>query len=149
MATMRRFLASAWFPFSMCLVFAGVSVAAYVGLDPTGDDIGNGQILKIAGIAAWGIGPVAALLSWLGIAILNLVRRIIRIRRVGLLHPVVVLIGIGPWLVFSWILTGEPRYTPVARAVIDFAARELLWGSLVACVLTIVLSMPLLFRKKK
>ncbi len=146
---MRRFLASAWFPLVICLVFAAVTAGAYAGLQPSGEDIGNSEIQKIAMIAAWGIGPVAALLSLILAGILNLIRRIVRLRKVAILHPVVVLLSIAPWLVFSWQVTGEPRYTPIARAVIDFAARELLWGSLVACLLTIVLSIPLLFPAKK
>lgn len=146
---MRRFLASAWFPFAICLVFAAVTAAAYAGLQPSGDDIGNSEIQRIARIAAWGIGPLAGGLSMLLAAILNLLRRLVRLRKIELLHPLVVLLSIGPWLILSWILTDEPRYTPIARAVIDFAARELLWGSLIACLLTILLSIPLFFPAKK
>ncbi len=146
---MRRFLASAWFPFCICLDLAVVTAVAYAVLQPTGDDIGNGQIQQIAIYAAWGIGPVAGILSMIVAGILNLIRRIVRLRKTALLHPIVVIASITPWLLFGWQVTGEPRYTPIARAVIDFAARPLLWGSLVAILLTIVLSIPLLFPAKK
>ncbi len=146
---MRRFLSTALFPFLICFTFAAVTVAAYALLMPTGDDIGNGQIQEIAKLAAWGVGPVASLLSLFMAGILNLIRRIVQLRRVALLDPLVVIASIAPWFVFGWQVTGEPRYTPIARAVIDFAARELLWGSLVAILLTIVLSIPLLFPTKK
>lgn len=148
-AAMRRFLASAWFPVLICFVFAAITTAAYAGLQPSGDDIGNSEIQRIARIAAWGIGPLAGILSMFLAAILNLIRRIVHLRKVPFLHPLVVLLSVGPWLVFSWILTDEPRYTPIARAVIDFTARELLWGSLVACLLTILLSIPLFFPTKQ
>jgi|GEM_PF-3400719 len=146
---MRRFLASAWFPFLAAVVLAGVSVAAYAVLQPTGEDIGNSDIQKYAKIGGWAVGPLFGLLSLLIASILNLIRRIVRIRKVSLLHPVVVLLSVGTWLVFSWQLTDEPRFTPIARAVIDFLARPLLWGSLAAVVLTILLSIPLLFPSKK
>ncbi len=129
-------------------MLAAVTAAAFAGLQPSGEDIGNSEILRAAKIAGWVIGPVAGLLSLLKIGILNLIRRLLRLRKVEWLHPVVVLLGIMPWLVLGWIITGEPRYTPIARAVIDFAAHELLWGGLVACVLTLILSIPLLFPKK-
>ncbi len=54
-----------------------------------------------------------------------------------------------PWLVFSWVLLDEPRYTGFAIAVMDFVARPMLWGSLVATLLTIILSLPLFFSSSK
>ena len=146
---MRRFLSSAWFPLLMCLVLAGVTAAAFALLRPTGADVNNDQIVKAFQIAGWAVGPVIGLLSFIVICIVNLIRRIMRLRKVTLLHPVIVLIGIGPWLVFSWVMLDEPRYTPFARAAIDFVGRPMLWGSLVAALLTIVLSIPLIFSKKK
>jgi hypothetical protein len=146
---MRRFLASAWFPFLMCLVLAGVAALAYAVLQPSGEAIGNSDVENITKLAAWGIGPVFGLLSLLVIGVLNVIRRVVRLRKVSWLHPLVVLLGIAPWVVFSWVLLDEPPYTPIANAVKDFAARELLWGSLVACLLTLLLSIPLLFPAKK
>ncbi len=140
---MRRFLASAWFPLLTVLVMAGVSVAAYAMLKPTGDDVGNSQIVSVFKIVGWAIGPAIALLSLILIGILNLVRRIFQMRRVNILHPVVVLMGIVPWLIFSWVIMDEPRFTPIARAIIDFAGRPMLWGSLVATLFAIILSIPL------
>ncbi len=146
---MRRFLASAWYPFVTCLVLAAASVGAFVMLAPSGDAVGNGEILKVAGIAAWGIGPVAGLFTFLKICVLNLLRRIVRIRKVKWLHPVVVLIGTVSTGVFAWILAGEPPYTPIARAVVEFGARPLLWGALASSLFAIVLSLPIFFQRRK
>ena len=145
---MRRFLGSAWFPFCTALVLAGVTVVAFAMLKPSPDVIGNYEIASIAKIAGWAIGPVIGLLSLILAGILNLIRRIVRLRKVELLHPAVVLLSVVPWLVCSWQLTEEPPYTPLARAVIEFAARPMLWGSLVACLFVIVLSIPLLLPEK-
>ncbi len=145
---MRRFLASTWFPLFVCIVLAGVTAAAYAMLKPTGDDIGNSQIQQIALIAGWAVGPIAGLLSYILIGILNTLRRLFRLRRNAMLHPIVVLLGISPWLILGWQLTDEPRYTPIARAVIDFAAREMLWGSLIAFLFTLILCIPAFFARK-
>ena len=146
---MRRFLGSAWFPFLTCLVLGGVTAAAYAMLQPSGADISNGQLLKAMQIAGWAVGPVIAVLSLLIIGILNTIRRIVRLRTVGVLHLVVVLCGAVPWLIFSWIILDEPRYTAFARGAIDFVGRPMLWGSLAALIFAIILSFPLFFPTKK
>lgn len=140
---MRRFLASAGFPFLLCLVLAGASCAAYALQHPTGEDIGNGQILEAMRIAGWAVGPLVAVLSLIAILLLNGIRRMVKLRRVGLLHPVVPLLVFIPWLIFAWQLAGEPPFTPIARGVVAFVARPLLWGTLAATVFTLVCAIPL------
>ena len=111
--------------------------------------MGNSQIVAAFKIAGWAAGPVIGLLSFFLICMLNLLRRMVRLRKIPFLHPVIVLLGIGPWLVFSWILMDEPRFTPFARAAIDFVGRPMLWGSLSTALLTVALALPLFFSKKK
>jgi hypothetical protein len=132
----------------MALVLAGVSCSAFAMLKP-GAGVSNSELVKYMTIAGWAIGPVAALLSFVGICLLNLLRRMFKLRRVNMLHPVILLIGFVPWVVFSWILLDEPRYTEFAVGVMEFVARPLLWGSLIATLLTIIFSIPLFFPKKK
>lgn len=146
---MRRFLASAWFPFLTALFLGGVAVAAYALLKPLGADISNAEILRAAKIAGWVTGPVMAILSLLLMFVLNGIRRIVRLRKTALLHPVVVLCGTVPWLLFGWQLTGEPRYTPFGIAVIEFVARPMLWGGLVVTLVVLVFSIPLLVLSRK
>ena len=132
---MRRFLSSAWFPLLACIVFACATVVAFVILKPTGSDVANDAVLRAFKIAGWVAGPVMGLLSFLLIGILNLVRRLLRIRSVGIFHSIVIILGLAPWLIFGWELTTvEPRYTDFARAAIDFVGAPMLYGSLVACV---------------
>ncbi len=147
----KPFLSSIWFPLLVCLALAGGATGAFALLSPEGADVTNSQ-LKVAGVVGgWAVGPVTGILSFVAICIVNLIRRIVRLRRVRWLDPVVVLAGIAPWFVFAWILLDEPRYTQFAIAVLDFVARPMLWGSLIAILLTVVLSIPLLLtpsRKK-
>lgn len=140
---MRRFLASAWFPVVTCLVLALGTVGAYMlVLKPTGADIGNSQIQEIAKIAGYAAGPVLALVSLILAFILNGIRRLCRIRTVSWLHPVVVLVVLAPWIVFAWTMVmDEPRYTPIARAVIDFAGKPLFLGSAAALAFVILVSL--------
>lgn len=146
---MRRFPASIWFPLLTCIVLAGGTAAAFALLKPTGADVNNDQIVRAFRAAGWVAGPVIGLLSFIMMCILNLLRRTVRLRKTGSLHPIVILVGILPWFVFGWIITDEPRYTPFARAAIDFVARPMLWGTLIAALFTIMLSIPLLIPAKK
>ena len=97
---MRRFLASAWFPFLSCLILAGVTAGALALLKPTGDDVGNSEVVKWMKIAGWATGPVMGLLSLIGVFIINGIRRIVRLRKVSVLHPLIALLGTVPWLAF-------------------------------------------------
>lgn len=142
---MRRFLASLWFSLLACLILGVGTVAAYALLKPLGADVGNSEVVRWFTIAGWAFGPAAALLSFIGIGILNLIRRIVRARKVNVLHPVIVLVGIVPWLVFAWQITGEPPYTSFARAAIEFVGRPLLWGSLASTLFVLLCSTVLLF----
>ena len=148
MTPMKRFLSSAWFPFVTCLILAAGATAAFALLKP-GADIDNGELSHAMTIAGWATGGATALVSWILIGILNLIRRIVRARRVSILHPVVVLIGVFPWVVFAWIMLDEPPYTMFARAAMEFVARPLLWGSLLATLFTLVMSIPVLIPSKK
>lgn len=145
---MHTFLESAWFPFCIAIILAGVTTAAYALLEPNPIVIGNQQIADSANVAGWALGGVVGLLSWMLAGILNRIRRIVRLRRVALLHPIVALLSIAPWGVLAWQLTGEPRYTPIARAIIDFGARPMLWGSLIAAAICILSFLILLLPRK-
>ncbi|MBI5155739.1 hypothetical protein HZA45_00540 [Candidatus Peregrinibacteria bacterium] len=144
---MRRFPASLWFAFLICLVLAGVTAAAFAMLKPVAER--TGDFTLVLQYAPYALGPLAGLLSFIAICILNGIRRLFRLRMIPYLHPVIVLAGIVPWLIFSWVLLDDPRYTPVAGVIMDFFARPLLWGSLTAFLLTILLSIPLFLPTKK
>lgn len=146
---MRRFLASAWYPFLVCLVLAGATVGAFSVFGLVTYDIGNAEVQRYVGYAGWAAGPAVGLLSFVAIGILNVVRRIIRLRKTKWLHPVIVLLGVVPWVVCAWILAGEPAYTPIGRAVVPFVARPLLWGSLAATLFTLFLSLPIFFQRRR
>ena len=145
---MRRFLASAWFPFITVLVLAAGTTAAYALLHPTGNDIYNAELLHAFRIAGWASGGVIGFLSFILIGILNIVRRILHVRRIAPLHSIVVFLGIVPWFIFAWQITEEPLFTPFARVAIAFVGRPMLWGSLGAILFVLFFSIPLLIPKR-
>jgi hypothetical protein len=147
---MRRFLSSAWLPFTASLVLGVGCAVAFVVLKPTGADVGNDAVLKWFKIGAYATGPVSGVIAFLTMAILNGSRRIVRLRNVALLHPLVVLLGLLPWLAFGYQLVfNEPRFTPFGRAAIDFIGAPLWWGSLAGCAFAILCSLTLLIPTKK
>ena len=81
---MRRFLASAWYPFLTAVILAGVTVAAFAMLSPTGEDVGNGNVVSAFKIVGWAIGPVMGVLALLKMIILNGIRRIVKLRKVAM-----------------------------------------------------------------
>lgn len=145
---MRRFLVSTWFPFVTCVILAGMTVLSYLWLKPDPMVINHSEIAKYTVMGVWAVGPVIGFLSFLFASILNLIRRIVRMRRMTFLHPVVVLLSVGFWVVVGWQLAGEKPYTPIGRAVIEFAARPILLGSLLTCVFVVLMSLPFFFFRK-
>jgi hypothetical protein len=145
---MRRFLASGWFPLLACLALLCGTLGGAFWLPPLAGNqaaaaLGEQGALIQAG--AWALGPLAALISFVAMAVLNGVRRLARVRGVRVLHPIVILAGLAPWLILGWqLVLDEPRYTPLAVVVIDVFARPLLLGSLAAAGLTLALSLGLL-----
>lgn len=147
---MRRFLASAWFPLLACLLLAGAQTLAFFLLSPDGSDVGNGEIVRVFGIAGWAVGAAAALLSFLLICILNGIRRLVKLRKAAVLHPLIVLLGILPWLLFGvQMVAYEPRFTPFARAFIAYVGAPMLWGALAASAFAILGFLLLLVPAKK
>lgn len=147
---MRRFLASAWYPFLIAVVLAAAATAAHALLPVLDSGTTNDQLLKAFAIAGWAIGGVMGLVSLVLMFILNAIRRMLRLRKVALGHPIVVLLGICPWCAWGCqLLFVEPRYTPFARLFIDTLGRPMFVGSAVACLLTLVLALGLLLPNRK
>jgi hypothetical protein len=135
---MEKCIPSLKLPLLILIIFAVVTTGAYFFLAPTGAEITNSEIIRVFKLAGWFSGLAAALISFIIIGLLNLVRRLFDLRTMAALHAPVILLGILPWLIFSWQVTAEPRFTNLGIAIIDFIARPLLWGSLTAIVVTII-----------
>ncbi|TSC79225.1 MAG: hypothetical protein G01um101425_725 [Candidatus Peregrinibacteria bacterium Gr01-1014_25] len=146
---MRRFLASAWYPLLIALTLAGAATGAHAGLPTLDSGVSNTQLLDAFRIAGWAAGAVMGIVSFLLMGVLNLLRRMFRLRKIAVLHPIIVLVGVTPWLAWGWqLLFVEPRFTPFARLAIDVIGRPMFVGSAVASLLAIVLALVLLLPVK-
>src|SRR5688572_8978828 len=94
---MRRFLGSAWYPLVVSIILGGAMVGVYAIMEPSGDAIGSYSVAEAFTYVGWAAGPVVGLLVFITICIVNLIRRVVRLRRVPLMHPVAVILGILPF----------------------------------------------------
>ena len=143
----RRFIASKKFPAITLLILAAVTTAAFWRMAPTGADISNGEIIHAFNLAGWATGIVTALISLIIYVILNLLGRLINVCRFGVSHGIGMIASLAPWLIMSWQITGEPRYTNIGIAIIDFIARPMLWGAMAATLFAVAVTLPWLFTK--
>ncbi len=148
---MRKFFGSAWFVLLTALLLGGTTAGAYALLSPNGANVGNAELVDAMTIAGWVLGPAVALLSLIVMFVLNGIRRLVRVRKMLSLDLTVLLIGVLPWLAFSYQIAAlEPRNTKFAVAVIDFAGEPLFVGSFLATVFIVIFFLlALLFRSKK
>jgi hypothetical protein len=129
---------------------AVAAIAAFALLPQLPDAATNEELTKIFALAGWAVGPVMGLVSLIVIFVLNGLRRLLRIRHIRILHPIVVLIGVCPWCAFGCqLLFFEPRTMQFAKVMIDDVGRQMFLGSGIACILAIVLAFGLLLPSKR
>jgi hypothetical protein len=147
---MRKFFGSAWFVLLTALLLGGLTAGAYALLRPTGADVGNSELVNAMTIAGWVLGPAVALLSLILMFVLNGIRRLMRVRKILSLDLAVLLVGVLPWLAFSYQIAAlEPRNTKFAVAVIEFAGEPLVTGSFVTTVFVLIMFVLALFLRPK
>ena len=146
---MRRFLASAWFPCLTALVMIVVGLAMHVWL-PRPLDVTNQDLIKAFDIAGWAVGPVIAVLTLVLTMILNGLRRLLKLRQIGILHPIVMCVAIAPWLIWGWELVMiEPHNTEFASAAIGFVGRPMFLAAFAALCFTVLVSLLTLLLPSK
>lgn len=146
---MKQFIASKAYSLLTFLVFAGVTTLAFFLLKPAGADISNSEIIRVFSLAGWFTGLATALLSLVLFGILKLLNRLFGLGKNLLTRVLILLLSLLPWLVMSWQILGEPRYTNIGKAIIDFVARPMLWGSLSAMLFALILGLSALLSPKK
>ncbi len=146
---MRAFIASKKFAFITFLILAVGTTAAFAMLQPTGADITNSDIVRYFKLAGWFTGIATALISALILVILTAIGKVLKICRFDIVHGLGAIASLLPWLIMSWQITAEPRYTNIGIAIIDFIARPMLWGSLLATLFALVFTLLTIFTKRK
>ena len=126
----------AYFPLIALTIFASTFYISQIILAPSGEEISNSTILdifeKYSGLFGIGLGFLSMLLGYFLIGI----KKLVRIGKIAILNPLVLILSHLPWLLFAIQLKYfENRYTDLAKAVIDFSATPMLYASIAIIVL--------------
>jgi len=128
----RSFINRPWWPFLAMILFAAVYFVAYQMIAPESTDISNLKILGIFDKYAQYFGFGLAFLSLLLWYVLYGLKSLLRLGKFRLVNSITYLLGLLPWGIFSYqMVFKEPRYTDIARAVIDHVAQPLWYTVLV------------------
>ncbi len=127
----KPFPHGAYFPLIALIIFAGTFYLSQLLIAPSGDSISNSTILdifeKYSGLFGIGLGFLSLLLCYVLIGI----KKLVRIGKIAILNPLVLILSHLPWLLFAIQLKyKEPRYTDIAKAIIDFSATPMLYASI-------------------
>jgi len=145
----RGVLHSGWGPLLWALLFAAIFVAAYFAQKPSTLVINNATIKEVFATYGIAVGPVLALVGLLLLYVLALIKRIVGLRRLKILNPIVVLLVSGSALAFGYQLAyREQPYTDIARGIIGSLSMPLLIASAVVSVLAVLWFIVILFRRR-
>jgi hypothetical protein len=116
-------------PFLALLLFAGLYFATFKLFPASVADISSERILEpFQKYGAYG-GVAAGLLSMLGMYVLYIFRALFRLNRFRFSAPFVLMLGYAPWAAFGYQLVyREPRYAMIAKAIISFTGKPLLYA---------------------
>jgi len=97
-------------------------------------------------------GVIAALISLLVYYVLIAVKKIVGLKKIKFINPMLWILAVLPWYFFArQLVFDEPRYTDLARAIISYVGRPLYSASIAAIwfgILWLVVSLVLKFKKK-
>jgi len=103
------------------------------------DDISNREIVALFKKLNLYIGFALALSSFALYGLLIFVRRLFRLGKINLLRPFLLAGAFLPWFLLArQLVFFEPRYTDLARALIDFVGWPLYYGSLAGLITALI-----------
>ena len=113
-------------------------------------DVTNGQMLDLAHRYASFLGIGLGLVSFLVVGLLYLIVRLIMRRSSRLVALILTALGYAPWLVLGWDLVyREPRYSEVARAIITYTGKPMLYAAAIVCGVALIgVPLTLVFKKR-
>lgn len=102
-------------------------------------DITDAELLDIAHRYASFAGAAIGLVAFLASGIIYLAIRLARKEPSRLAALLLTLMGYAPFIVFGWDLVyREPRYAEVARAVITYLGKPMLYSAAIVCGLALL-----------
>jgi hypothetical protein len=116
------------------IVFAGAYFAFFKTTVETAPDITNGRILEIAGRFGPLIGVGIGLLTFLATGIVYLIVRAFAKGSRRAAAFLITALGYAPWIWLGYdTVYLEPRFTEVARAIITYTGKPMLYASAAVC----------------
>lgn len=130
------------------LLFLLLFVGVFYWKKPVSIEFNNDTIRSLFETYAVAVGPVLALLTFLGLYLIAGVKRVVGLRRFRILNPLVLLAVMLAWTAFGYQLAyREKLYTDIARGIIGYLATPLLYASAAVCVLAFLWFLVTLVRK--
>lgn len=126
---------SGWYVFVLAwLVFAAAFFAFSKTMVVAPTDVTNYQVLEIADRYASYVGVALGLVTFLVTGLVYLVLRLFRVKALRIAALDVTALGYGVWLAFGYDLVYlEPRYAEVARAIITYLGKPMLYSAAIVC----------------
>jgi len=144
----RGILHSAAGPFLWALLFAAIFIATFYLQKPSALVINNTTIREIFGAYGAAAGPLLALIGMFLAYILAGIKRVIGLKKIRILNPLIVLAVSLSGLAFGWqIAYREKPYTDIARAIIGGLGMPLLIAAAVTSALALLWFLLTLIRR--
>ena len=122
-------LTNGLFPVVALLLFAFAYYLNFNAIERI-KDLTNGNLLKIFNTYGVYGGILLGLISmFIGYILLGL-KKLFRLGKFSLVNPVLLILSYAPWYVLANALASEPRYTDLARLVLDFLVEPIRNASL-------------------
>lgn len=132
------------------LVYGSAFYALSKSLVKPAADITNYDILNIFNTYSSYTGIGLGLISFLVAGVIYLIVRLILRGPSLAAASLITALGFAPWLIFGWDLVyREPRYAEVARAIITYLGKPMLYSAVIVCSVTIVIFVCSLIFKKR
>jgi hypothetical protein len=132
------------------LVYGGLFFTFSHYLVKPASDITNTEILHLFGTYTPFVGFVFGFLSFLVTGAIYLIVRAVLHRGSRAAASFVTVFGYAPWVMFGWDLVyREPRYVEIARAMITYLGKPMLYSAETVCGLAVVVAAFSLMLKKR
>ncbi len=112
-------------PFVSFILFSTTFALTHYLVKPTSTGVTNSQILSIFTMWTPLVGAVLSFLSMIGMYLV----RLVGLKKVKFCGPMLLVLGYAPWMIFGYQLVyREPRFTPIAIAIIEFLGKPILYA---------------------
>ena len=147
---------SSWTPLLFFILFALAYIGVYSAFETRAFaesvDITDERVFSIFSTYGALIGFVVGFLSMILGYVLTIFVRLIRLHRVRVMRPIIIMLSYAPWFIFAYdTLYIQKRYTDIGRGMITFVGPPMwwtLWGAFAVTMLWFVYGLILSIKKR-